>query len=343
MATYNGGRFLRDQIASIVGQTVLPDELVVCDDGSTDDTLALLSEQAGAAPFPIRVHRNQSRLGFSGNFRAAINRCRSEIVFLCDQDDIWHPDKIRVMLDAFDDPSSLLAYHDALIVDEQNREQHELYDGDAEKLMLKLRPMHPWRSSYGLTQAFRSALLAYDDLWDMARNHVWTEDEPLAHDQWFFFLAQVLGRVTFVDQALVRYRQHQSNAVGAGQEQAGRQSRYAIRARLDHVPRLDSMRAQAAERRAHILDELGRRIAGDGRERTRRMAHAYRDLAARLGRRYRTYAGTGAGARAASWSRAVLAGDYLGGAWRFAPAAAAKDALGGVIGLGVESADPARP
>ena len=88
MCTYNGARFLREQLESIASQIRLPDELVVCDDGSTDATLAILTEYAKAVRFPVRIQCNTSRLGPAKNFEQAISLCKGEIIVLSDQDDI---------------------------------------------------------------------------------------------------------------------------------------------------------------------------------------------------------------------------------------------------------------
>src|SRR3954454_9678676 len=92
LASYNGARFIDEQLASLAAQTRPPDELVVCDDGSTDDTLDHVERFAATAPFEVRIVRNAENLGFSGNFQRVLALVRGDIVFICDQDDIWYPD-----------------------------------------------------------------------------------------------------------------------------------------------------------------------------------------------------------------------------------------------------------
>src|SRR3974390_417909 len=100
MCTYNGAAYLTEQLQSIAAQTVVPDELVVCDDGSTDATVSLLDEFRRAASFPVRVFRNETRLGAAKNFERAVRLCAGDLIFLCDQDDAWNPSKIEVLADA---------------------------------------------------------------------------------------------------------------------------------------------------------------------------------------------------------------------------------------------------
>ncbi len=88
MCTYNGARFLPEQLASFAAQERLPDELVVCDDGSTDATMEILQDFAATALFEVRVERNPQNLGFVRNFEKTLSLCTGDIVFLSDQDDV---------------------------------------------------------------------------------------------------------------------------------------------------------------------------------------------------------------------------------------------------------------
>jgi len=93
LCTYNGERFLSQQLASLAAQTVLPDELVVCDDASTDASMRVVEDFAKNAPFSVRIFRNPNNLGYVKNFEQAIGLCSKEIIFLCDQDDDWEKKK----------------------------------------------------------------------------------------------------------------------------------------------------------------------------------------------------------------------------------------------------------
>ena len=94
MATYNGSKYLREQLDSLAAQTLPPCELVVTDDGSTDDTLGILDRFRRRAPFPVHLHRNEQRLGYRDNFLKAAQLCSGELIAFCDQDDVWMPDKL---------------------------------------------------------------------------------------------------------------------------------------------------------------------------------------------------------------------------------------------------------
>jgi hypothetical protein len=98
MATYNGAAFIEQQLQSFSSQTRLPDELVITDDGSTDDTLEIIKRFALNAPFCVRLFRNPQQLGCAQNFGKALSLCEGDWVFLSDQDDVWFPHKISSVL-----------------------------------------------------------------------------------------------------------------------------------------------------------------------------------------------------------------------------------------------------
>ena len=91
LCTYNGERFLEEQLASLEAQERRPDELVVCDDRSTDNTVSLLESFARTASFPVRIHINPINLGSTVNFDRAMRLCAGSLIAFCDQDDIWSP------------------------------------------------------------------------------------------------------------------------------------------------------------------------------------------------------------------------------------------------------------
>lgn len=333
MATYNGAQFLQAQLDSILAQSVLPNELVITDDRSTDEVESLVQAFIRVAPFAVHFERNAERLGFARNFMRAISLCNSDLIFLCDQDDVWRRDKVEQMRAAFADETVLLAYSNATVIDAAGEQLHLFYDAATEHAALAVKPPHPWHASFGMTQAFRASLRVYDDLWPESLNHVATENEVLAHDQWYFFLAQLLGRVAFVDHPLVGYRQHGGNVVGASWQLTGRGLFAKLKARIAHGPRHDELKRVAAERRATILDRLAHRLPSTEHDRAIALAADYRKLSERLARRYRTYQARHAPMRLASLLSGVTAGDYGGRPWAFDPRSVARDLAGGVFAL----------
>ena len=115
MATYNGEKYLCDQLASFVHQTRLPDELVICDDNSNDSTVDIIEEFCKTAPFPVRFYKNSTNIGYTQNFEKLIKKTAGDYIFLSDQDDVWFTDKIHSVLNIFEDHPDIL-----LVVNDQN-------------------------------------------------------------------------------------------------------------------------------------------------------------------------------------------------------------------------------
>ena len=331
LASFQGGRYLEAQLASIVAQSDPPDEIVVTDDGSTDETYAILARFASSSSIPIRIIKNSERLGFTRNFARAISLCRSELIFLCDQDDIWANGKIERMKEEFKDPDVLLAYHGALVVSEENEPLYEFYQTKRERKYLQTLPMDPWYSSYGLTQAFRASLRKFDDLWPVSLNHVWLENETLSHDQWYFFLAQVLGRVAYVGESLVRYRQHGTNSVGAKWVDTGGGVFRRVARKFSHEPRLDHLRSRAAERRALILSRISERMDPGNKEDSAILSAYYGILQDRLGRRYDCYTAQTILKRASAFAKMIRFRDYRAAPWGFRVRSIGRDFVRGVV------------
>jgi glycosyltransferase involved in cell wall biosynthesis len=116
MTTYNGEKYLSEQLESFLIQEIKPDELIVCDDGSTDKTLEILNNFSKKAPFDVRIYKNKTNLGYSKNFEKAILLCSGDLIFLSDQDDVWFKNKIKEVLhNAKLYPNKKIFIHDAYI------------------------------------------------------------------------------------------------------------------------------------------------------------------------------------------------------------------------------------
>jgi Glycosyltransferases involved in cell wall biogenesis len=328
MTTYNGERFLDCQLESIAAQTVHPTELVLCDDCSTDQTIAIATKFAERAPFPVRIFRNNSNVGFTRNFRKAAEKCSGDLIAFCDQDDWWHPTRLEVCISRFRDPDVQLFYHNAWVVDERGDKLGLLYDRRSEATATDPARPFPFHASYGLTQIFRSNLRRFDDMWSQSLNHVGTKPDILAHDQWYFFLAQTLGKVVFEDVRLVEYRQHDSNLVGASWVRPTLRKRFL--GRIGHRGRDDARRAAGARSRATILRMMQERECSlKARLDTR--ARLYDLLARRLERRASTYSDTGLGRRFRHLIESWRKGDYSDWPWGFDSRSVIRDFFSGVL------------
>jgi glycosyltransferase involved in cell wall biosynthesis len=111
LATYNGSRFLKEQLTSLLQQTRKPDHVVISDDVSSDDTVAVAEDFRRIAPFRVDVLAGRRQLGVLGNFLWAAQACEAEYIAFCDQDDIWLPQKLEICEQALKLTNSLAIIH----------------------------------------------------------------------------------------------------------------------------------------------------------------------------------------------------------------------------------------
>ena len=166
MCTFNGADFLPAQLESILAQSRKPDQIVVCDDGSTDETRAILARFEKESPDTILLRFNKKNLGSVKNFEQAIRCCNGDVIALSDQDDVWRQDKLQVIEKALSQSSSTaLVFSDAELVDENlkplNRRMWTEIGFDAQKRKLlrngrALEVLLPGWTVTGATIAFRS-------------------------------------------------------------------------------------------------------------------------------------------------------------------------------------------
>lgn len=212
LATFNGERYLVAQLESIAKQTFNPSEMVVADDGSSDATLSVVREFAQKAPFPVRIIQNQNRLGYRTNFMQAAAACTSELIAFCDQDDVWHANKLSVMQRIFEDPKVLLAYHNAILIDESGAGIGKTFYRRSAKTFAPLA-IYPWTIIAGHAQVLRRSLLRLTPL-HAGSIDPYSPDERMPHDQWYPFWASVLGHIAYVPEPLAHYRLHGANVSG---------------------------------------------------------------------------------------------------------------------------------
>ncbi|MDR7625599.1 glycosyltransferase family 2 protein [Lacticaseibacillus paracasei] len=115
MATYNGASFVDAQIRSILSQLSQEDEVIVVDDGSKDETPALIKRFNDRR---ITLIENSVNRGPVGSFKIALEHAKGDYLFLSDQDDVWHPDKVTKVMTAFQDDKAVVVVHDAIVTDQ---------------------------------------------------------------------------------------------------------------------------------------------------------------------------------------------------------------------------------
>ena len=246
LCTFNGADFLQAQLASIAGQSVQVDEVVIGDDGSSDGTAAVLEDARRILP-QLRVLPATDHLGVAGNFERTMAATAGDVIFLSDQDDIWHPDRVSAALAVFSrNPDVELLHSDARVIDGSG----ELLKGtllsrlgvdDATRAALvegaAFAPLLQRNLVTGATVAVRRRLL--DDALPFPGSWL--------HDEWLAVLAASHRGTRLVESALIDYRLHGSNEIGAE--------------RITLAVRLSRLRADRVPRNARLLARAGDLVA----------------------------------------------------------------------------------
>jgi glycosyltransferase involved in cell wall biosynthesis len=215
LASYNGERFIAEQLTSILSQSRRPDEIVVSDGGSGDDTVRIATEvlEREAEGIDWEIVTDGARLTVGPNFQRAIALTRGSLIALSDQDDVWHPDRLARAIAAFADADVLLASSDARLVNEAGSPlPHSLFaalglaDRDVERLL----------SSDAFALLIRRNLITGATV--MFRRSLLEAAEPFpadwVHDEWLAIIASALGRLSVERERLIDYRQHGANVIG---------------------------------------------------------------------------------------------------------------------------------
>lgn len=216
LCTYNGARFLSEQLQSIARQTLVPDELVICDDGSTDGTIEILQAFAATSAIDVRLHLAAQRGGVVANFARAMAGCTGDVIALADQDDVWLPDKLKITIgalhaaqDALGEETPLLAHTDLRVIDAAKSVLADSFWAHQ-----GIRLQHPDALSELLLENFVTGCTVVMNraLRDQALP---IPPGAIMHDWWLALVAATRGKVVTLPNATMLYRQHGSNTVGA--------------------------------------------------------------------------------------------------------------------------------
>ena len=226
MATYNGGQFIQEQLDSLALQTVLPYELIVTDDGSTDRTVQIVQSFAEKSPFPVYIYINDQRLGYADNFLKAASLCEGEFVSFCDQDDVWNLTKLATIMPYLGSDVSMVVHSfehvDAQLHPIQVARNIKCFPSKVIKVnFLSSQNIFFKRDGsfdcygIGFSQTFRrdvageaihrwQEMIRLDDFQDAG--------ELLGHDDFMVCIAGGMGMIACLPDVLAKYRQHNTNA-----------------------------------------------------------------------------------------------------------------------------------
>lgn len=211
MATYNGAKFIKQQLESIINQTQRVDEIVISDDGSTDGTLEIIKEVSKLAEKNniefVTIHHNQKH-GHSGNFEYALKHCTGDYIFLADQDDVWLPDKVECVIKIiYAKPVLLCVFHKKKNIDKFG---NLLPDLDDYLVFNEGEITKENYLEYSVSDALCSGMVMCISkyLLDIA---IPFPQANILHDQWLLFCALCIGNCYYLNRVLALYRMHDNN------------------------------------------------------------------------------------------------------------------------------------
>jgi len=201
MTTYNGEKYLKEQLDSIINQTYKNIEIIVQDDCSTDKTIDILNQYKKH----ITIYKNNTNLGYIKNFETLIQKTNGNFIALCDQDDIWEKDKIEILLDNIKGYS--LIYSNSLLVDEYGNSRHKTLKDKLKNNFIN--------SNEPLNFLFDNCVSAHSMLFQKELlPYLKKLPTHLYFDQYIAIVASSLNGVKFINKNLVKYRQHSNNTLG---------------------------------------------------------------------------------------------------------------------------------
>jgi len=204
MAVYNGEKYIREQLESILPQLKDTDEIIVSDDGSKDQTLEIIRSFHDER---IHIFENELEHGFTKNFENALNHSTGEIVFICDQDDVWMKDKVRVMCEAL--KTWQIVVHDAVVTDAQLNVRYPSFFAQYNIRQGFLRTLLRTRytgACMAMRREFLEKALPFPDNQNLC-----------PYDYWFAYLGEYSGTLKLLDIPLILYRRHENTALHAGE------------------------------------------------------------------------------------------------------------------------------
>ncbi len=221
LATYNGQRFVKKQLESLLNQTRRPDEVIIIDDCSTDNTVNVVSDFISSNNLDWDIAVAESNQGYKRNFYNCLNKCTGDLIFLCDQDDEWYSEKIERIAAVFESDEDCLAVNSSFDMTDENGEvlvpfgsdkknsaNHGLIDFSIERgdvITVDLKTVLVYNISPGCTCCFKR---------EAVEDYLAVSECRLPHDWELNIIAAKRGGLRFLNLPLIGYRQHGNNAIG---------------------------------------------------------------------------------------------------------------------------------
>lgn len=211
LATYNGERYIRQQLESIMFQTLPFDELVVCDDGSTDRTVDIVKSFKDDR---IKIYQNRINLGYIKNFSKAISKTNGDYIFLSDQDDIWVPEKLKIMMDFIQEKRACLVCTGCSMIDADGKNIINKADFQINPLIKNFTGPYRELSTFDLAFGNVAQGCTYCFRKEVKDVFLRVGNEEVIHDYQLALISSVVGKAFYLNRKLIKYRLHGTNAIG---------------------------------------------------------------------------------------------------------------------------------
>lgn len=211
MTTYNGEKYVLEQLTSILNQSMTVDEVIICDDCSTDQTCTLIQSIKDSR---IKLFHNQENCGYIENFYRAIKETSGDFIFLADQDDIWRQDKVQIMMDVIREENakglctnSELIDSDGKMIEDRNNYQMDAIIKNSKERLTSITTLRLTfgNIAQGCTYCFTKEVKAV---------YLAVHNNEVIHDYQIALISSCLGKLLFLNEKLIMYRIHSGNAVG---------------------------------------------------------------------------------------------------------------------------------
>ena len=209
MATYNGEKYICEQLDTIIANLTDHDELIISDDGSTDDTVAILQQYQ--LKYPYITILNGPQKGVIKNFENALINSHGKYIFLSDQDDEWMKNKVERMIKEFENSKVMAVVHDAVIVDAENNEINSS--------LFKIRNSKKGLCKNLIKNSYVGCCMAVRR--ELVEKALPFPENIEMHDWWCMLIASIFGQIAYLDEPTIYYRQHGTNTLGAVDRHAG--------------------------------------------------------------------------------------------------------------------------
>jgi glycosyltransferase involved in cell wall biosynthesis len=200
IATFNGEKFIRDQLDSIINQTLIPNEIVICDDSSSDDTFSIVKNYARNFKSIVcfKIFKNETNLGYTANFERAMSLCKGELILLCDQDDFWLPTKVETIVHlAKSHPEYYVFVNNAELTD-HDLNPLNIFTIDQYRISNKSLETYKLGCCCSIRKDYLSKLFPFPK-------------KIVGHEEWVVGIAEILKKKYIHHEVLQFYRRHDSN------------------------------------------------------------------------------------------------------------------------------------